>query len=278
MILKKKKLRNVARMIIAGYLLSVFGLVVMAATDNTAVEVPTIEQRTESHAKIEKELISTPVQFTELDYVVSYDRNHCADTINIVNDSIYQLSSALDNEESYTENAIHVMSHEYSRLLYVKKQLETDLEQFNKWEQEYYYAAKTFEFLMSKGYSREVACGIIGNMMIETSGGSLNLKPTVYNPTGKYYGLCQWNRSYGIHGYSFEQQLEFLNSTIEQEFNTFGKCYKVNFDYESFKSVTDPAQAALAFAKVYERCTSSSYKLRQNAAIDAYNYFNLNIE
>ena len=275
MILKKKKLRNVARMIIAGYLLSVFGLVVMAATDNTTVEAPTVEQRTESQAKIEKELISTPVQFTELDYVVSYDRNHCADTINIVNDSIYQLSSALDDEEYYTENAIHVMSHEYSRLLYIKRQLETDLEQFNKWEQEYYYAAKTFEFLISKGYSREVACGIIGNMMIETSGGSLNLKPTVYNPTGKYYGLCQWNRSYGLHGKSFEQQLNFLISNIEREFNVFGKCYQKDFDYESFISLNDVQEAALAFAESYERCCSSSFNARKQAASEAYSYFTL---
>ena len=273
MILKKKKLRNVARMITAGYLLSVFGLVVMAATDNTAVEVPTIEQRTESHAKIEKELISTPLQFTELNYVVSYDRNHCADTLNIVNESIHQLSNTLDNEESYTENAVHVMNNEYSRLLSVKKQLETDLEQFNKWEQEYYYATKTFEFLLSKGFSREVACGIIGNMMIETSGGSLALKPTIYNPSGNYYGLCQWSISYGLHGSSFEYQLEYLYYSLEQTFINHGYRYRQGFTYEDFLAITDPQETAQAFAKVYERCAASSYKIRQQSAQTAYEYF-----
>ena len=39
--------------------------------------------------------------------------------------------------------------------------------------------------------------------------------------------------------------------------------------------MTDPAEAALAFAQLYERCRSGSYELRQEAAIEAYEYFNL---
>ena len=70
--------------------------------------------------------------------------------------------------------------------------------------------------------------------------------------------------------------MNFLIFNIEREFNVFGKCYKTDFDYEDFKSIIDPAEAALAFAKVYERCSSASHKLRQQAALDAYNYFNLN--
>lgn len=276
MILKKKNVRKAACMAIAGYLLSVFGLVVVASTETSTIEAPKVSQKVE--VVVNEELIDIPVQFNDIDYAPSYNKEKCRESIGVVDEKIQQVLKTLEDKKSYTENAVSIMKHEYNRLLDVKSLLEMELEQYTRWEQEYYYAYKTFEFLLINGYSREAACGIIGNMMIETSGGSLNLKPTVYNPTGKYYGLCQWNRSYGIHGYSFEQQLEFLNSTIEQEFNTFGKCYKVNFDYESFKSITDPAQAALAFAKVYERCISSSYKLRQNAAIDAYNYFNLNIE
>jgi hypothetical protein len=122
-----------------------------------------------------------------------------------------------------------------------------------------------------------VACAIIGNMMIETSGGSLDLNPDIYSPSGNYYGLCQWSKKYypEAHGLSFEQQLDFLLNSIEWEINTFGKCYKESFKYEDFLNMTDPAEAALAFAKSYERCSSVSYEMRQEAALKAYNYFDL---
>lgn len=274
MILKKKNIRNAARMIIAGYLLSIFGLVVVASTETAAVETPEVSKKVEVVA--EEDLISIPVQFTEVVYQPSYNKDKCKEHLIMVNETVKQISDSLEDKESYTEAAVLSMNHEYSRLIDIKNQLELELEQYTKWEQEYYYAAKTFDFLLAHGYSREVACGIIGNMMIETSGGTLSLKPNIYNPSGKYYGLCQWNHSYGLHGKSFEQQLNFLISNIEREFNVFGKCYKTDFEYEDFKSIIDPAEAALAFAKVYERCSSASHKLRQQAALDAYNYFNLN--
>lgn len=142
-------------------------------------------------------------------------------------------------------------------------------------EEEYYYATKVWEYLRQKGFSQEVTCAIIGNMMIETSGGSLALNPTIYSPSGNYYGLCQWSKKYypEAHGLSFEQQLEFLLNNIEWEINTFGKCYKEGFKYEDFLTITDPAEAALAFAKSYERCGPASYKMRQEAAEKAYEYF-----
>ena len=147
-----------------------------------------------------------------------------------------------------------------------------------QFKEEHYYAAKVWEYLRQEGFSHEVTCAIIGNMMIETSGGSLDLKPNIYSPTGNYYGLCQWSKKYypEAHGLSFEQQLEFLLNNIEWEINTFGKCYKEGFKYKDFLTMTDPAEAALAFAKSYERCGPASYEMRQEAAEVAYEYFNLN--
>jgi hypothetical protein len=122
-----------------------------------------------------------------------------------------------------------------------------------------------------------VTCGIIGNMMIETSGGTLDLKPYIYSPSGNYYGLCQWSQKYypGTKDLPFEHQLDYLLGSMPWEFNTFGKNYKTGFKYEDFLKMTDPAEAALAFAKSYERCCPASYEMRQEAAIKAYNYFNL---
>ena len=39
--------------------------------------------------------------------------------------------------------------------------------------------------------------------------------------------------------------------------------------------MTDPAEAALAFAKVYERCATWSFKLRLEPAKSAYEYYSL---
>lgn len=67
-----------------------------------------------------------------------------------------------------------------------------------------------------------------------------------------------------------------LTKTIKLEFNTFGNCYKKGFSYNSFLAMTNPRDAAIAFAAVYERCGTGSYNLRAEAAIKAYEYFDLN--
>ena len=114
---------------------------------------------------------------------------------------------------------------------YITEQYEDHSDKIQQWEEEYYYATKVWEYLRQKGFSQEVTCAIIGNMMIETSGGSLDLKPTIYSLSGNYYGLCQWSKEYypEAHGLSLEQQLEFLTNNIEWEIDTFGKCYKECF-------------------------------------------------
>jgi hypothetical protein len=72
---------------------------------------------------------------------------------------------------------------------------------------------------------------------------------------------------------SFEAQLDYLITDLPVQFKTFGKLYKSGFTYDKFLALDTPAAAALAFAKVYERCASGSYGLRQEAARNAYDYF-----
>lgn len=138
-----------------------------------------------------------------------------------------------------------------------------------------YYAEKTYEYLTLRNFSPEAACGIIGNMMIETSGGTLGLKPYVYSLSGNFYGLCQWSTKYysGAKDLPFEYQLDYLLGTMPWEFKTFGWLYKEGFDFEDFIIMTDPEEAALAFAVIYERCGPISYNLRKEAALKAYAYF-----
>ena len=140
---------------------------------------------------------------------------------------------------------------------------------------EYYYATKTWEYFKQKGYNDAVISGIIGNMMIETGGCTLNIQPHIYDAAGAYYGLCQWSLYYrpNVAGMAFEDQLNYLHSDIASQFKTFGFCYADNFGYEDFLSMTDPGEAAVAFAAVYERCASYSYDMRASAAYTVYNYF-----
>ena len=143
------------------------------------------------------------------------------------------------------------------------------------WEKEHYYAARIWRHFSNLGFSDAAICGIIGNMMVETSGGSLNLNPTIYDASRSYYGLCQWSLYYRPHvtGMSFERQLDYLASDMPNEFKTFGYKYYSGFNYEAFKNMTSPADAAIAFAKVYERCASGSYNQRIAAANKVFNYF-----
>jgi hypothetical protein len=185
--------------------------------------------------------------------------------------------TVLDNTDLtlYTKGAASLMAHERDRLLWHSSVLEADINRYSIWENEYYYAAKVWAYFKKLGFSDDVTAGIIGNMMVETGGGTLNLKPTSYSASGSYYGLCQWSLYYSPHmaDTSFETQLDYLITDMPNQFKTFGKLYKSGFTYDKFLALDTPAAAALAFAKVYERCASGSYGLRQEAARNAYDYF-----
>lgn len=176
-----------------------------------------------------------------------------------------------------TEKYLKQVKKKQAELEEIEAKIASDLAHYKIWEEEYYYAASVFNYFMQRGFTKEATSAIIGNMMIETSGGDLALKPSIYSKSGNYYGLCQWSLKYypETKNISFEQQLDYLFNTMPWEFNTFGWLYEDGFDYEDFIRMADPAEAALAFAKVYERCTPISYKLRENAAIKAYKYFDL---
>jgi hypothetical protein len=155
-------------------------------------------------------------------------------------------------------------------------------EEQNIWYQrskEYPVATEIWLFLKDLGYNDYVCAGIIGNMMSETGGQTLNIKVDLYNSTRRYYGICQWGPSYKeIWGADLKNQCEFLANSIKYNFDVFGYAYKKNFDFEDFLNLTNEKDAALAFAKCYERCASSSYNVRQKNATKALEYFTGNIE
>ena len=135
-------------------------------------------------------------------------------------------------------------------------------------EDKYPEATYIWNYLKDAGYNDAVAAGILGNIATECAGSELYLKPLIYSKSGNYYGICQWGLKWypEIAGLNLEEQCDFLLSNIEKNINHFGEDYFTYFDYDAFVSMKDEKDAALAFAKCYERCHSSSYEERQKNA------------
>lgn len=139
-------------------------------------------------------------------------------------------------------------------------------------------ASQVWKYLKSYGYSDSVVAGIMGNMMRECGGDTLDLDWDVVGHFNgdEFYGLCQWCLRYtpsGFKGSSIKEQCEHLHNTIEAEFATFGGNYN-GMTYEEFLKA-DTRTAAIAFCCVYERCGDYSNEgpRRANNAEKAYKQF-----
>jgi hypothetical protein len=135
-----------------------------------------------------------------------------------------------------------------------------------------------WDALIDYGLSPEVASGIMGNIMAEVGGQTLDFSEWRHWSRGTHYGICQWGggRKQNLlnnFGPDLEDQVEFLLYELKREMNSYGYIYKTGFGYDKFIAMTDVEQAALAFAKSYERCSSKYYNIRMTNAKKAYNYF-----
>lgn len=139
-------------------------------------------------------------------------------------------------------------------------------------------ATQVWTYLKGYGYSDSVAAGIIGNMMRECGGDTLNLDWDIvgYYNGDEYYGLCQWCLRYTPSGFknaSIKKQCDYLYQTIESAFDSFGGNYH-GITYSEFLKA-DTRTAAIAFERVYERCgdyANEDARRAHNAEI-AYNHF-----
>lgn len=140
-------------------------------------------------------LIDIPVTYPDLIYQPFIRKEHAEQYKEVVLDHIDDLDTRCMSGE-YTEEAMLIMADEELRLWEIIHNIDAEISKFDTWLEEYPYAAETWFTLRELGYSEEVTAGIIGNMMIETGGGTLNLKPTLYSSGGGFYGLCQWSLHY----------------------------------------------------------------------------------
>ena len=144
-----------------------------------------------------------------------------------------------------------------------------------KIEGDYYYAREIWEYLRYEmGLNKYCAAGIMGNIMTECGGQTLDIQPYITNSSG-HYGICQWNLRYfpEVRGKSLHGQLEFLNSTIRWIMNDFGDRYYDGFNYNKFIEITDERIAAQAFAYAYEGSPKPCSQRRLDHATTALNYF-----
>lgn len=139
---------------------------------------------------------------------------------------------------------------------------------------EYPEATQVWNYMKDLGWSDYVCAGILGNMMAEVGGGTLNLNVCIDTGNG-FYGLCQWSKTghAGANGRDLIGQMDYLNETIKYELDTFGYAYAYGFNFEQFLELTSERDVAIAFSKCYERNDPRYTWIRADYAEKAYDYF-----
>lgn len=132
----------------------------------------------------------------------------------------------------------------------------------------YNQATQVWNYLRDLGLNQYVCAGIIGNIMSEVGGHTLDISRWPQYSQNTYYGICQWagsrkQRLLNDFGTTLEDQIRFLSVEL----------FEVIPRDSSFYNMQDEKEAALYFAKYYERCSSKGYSKRQNNATVALNYF-----
>lgn len=286
----KKKLTNlllVSAIVILVALMTVTGLAFgqndSAASSDPATSVATmkIENPTEE-VKVPEVL----KHFKEMTYVESNDKAVLTAELETCKDYEFRLINLMNNKEFVDERYlveeelidVRGLANEYQEQISAIEAEEARIEaMWSEKSGEYPVATQVWRYMKEElGWNDYVCAGVMGNMMAEVGGQTLNLQPYLYGHSGaNYYGLCQWSSRYypSIQGADVDAQLDFLASTVKKELDTYGYLFRSGLDYEAFCNLTDAEDAAMAFAKAYERCGSGSYGVRQRNAIKAYNYF-----
>lgn len=132
----------------------------------------------------------------------------------------------------------------------------------------YDQAREVWNALRDLGLNEYVCAGIMGNIMAEVGGQTLDISRWPIYSQGTYYGICQWagsrkQRLLNDFGTTLNDQIRFLSVEL----------FEVIPKDNSFYNMQDEQEAALYFAKKYERCNSKYYTVRQKNATKALEYF-----
>lgn len=165
-------------------------------------------------------------------------------------------------ELGYKEVEVQNYQHEMEELIEVLANT------INYPDKDYIIAQAVWNRLKSWGLNDHVAAGIIGNIMVEVAGDTLDFSRWRVYSRKNTYGLCQWL------GTRRERLLNDFGGTITDQLNfLYVELYEVIRPDNEFYTMTDECEAALYFAKVFERCGKGSYEARQRNATVALKYF-----
>ncbi|EKK0903704.1 phage tail protein [Enterococcus faecium] len=151
-------------------------------------------------------------------------------------------------------------------------------------------AWRIYDILCNNGFTKQSACGILGNIQQETGG---TFDPDTVQIGGPAYGIVQWDGSaYPLVGPAtwdgkvyvqnlfnaagIKEPITSLDAQVRLLIWTFtngqwmGVVEPMTFD--GFKACTDPRQAAYAFERNYER-PAATHPERQDYAVNWYNKF-----
>ena len=152
------------------------------------------------------------------------------------------------------------------------------------------FAWELWVILLSKGYSKAAAAGILGNVQGEAG---VSMNPDIAQIGGPAYGIVQWDGSaYPLvgsptyDGRTYVQRL-MAAAGITEDYRTMAAQGKL-LDWTmyngqwlgivqpttqaAFKAIADPSQAAYAFERNYER-PANTHPERQGWAVNWYNKF-----
>jgi hypothetical protein len=137
-------------------------------------------------------------------------------------------------------------------------------------------AEKVYRFLISKGFTPEQACGIVGNFAAESG---TNIDPKAYNPDDKgkpAFGIAQWrdDRYANLRNYAANTNQDY--TTLECQLGFL--MYELTVGEEKIrlpkiKAAKTVEEAAIIFDKEFERSDGSARGKRIGYAQDAYRRF-----
>lgn len=184
--------------------------------------------------------------------------------------SIKKQNNELNNKLSEYEQIISEKDSEIQRLEKNVEELKAvvNKQPTFKADGNYDQAQQVWNYLRDSGLNEYVSAGILGNIMAEVGGQTLDISRWPQCSNNGYYGICQWaggrkERLLNDFGTTLEDQVRFLSVEL----------FEVIPKDNSFYNMQDEKQAALYFAKYYERCNSKYYSVRQKNATKALEYF-----
>ncbi len=154
--------------------------------------------------------------------------------------------------ENHNTGAAVLKAMEEEATRFLQKKIE-------RMKSEYTVAGQVYEYLNGQGMSDVAIAGILGNMMAECGGQTLDLDWDIYGSGGGgYYGLCQWSLNYNpdVDGRDVTGQLDYLMSNIRINMDYF------DGDYNEFCAITEAETAAKYFCNYYERGAGTSTRAR----------------